>query len=51
MIKDTRTGKILVTSKQLLKDVKKWLSTVTKDDFRKWLEEAVAKDKEKNNAK
>ena len=37
MIIDSRTGKILVTSEQLLKDVKKYLSKLSTKELRKEL--------------
>jgi len=36
---DTKTKKVLVTDKQLIKDLKKWLASFTKDEWRKKLEE------------
>ena len=39
MIIDMRTGKVLVTDKQLIKDAKKWVASFTFDEFSKMLEE------------
>ena len=39
MIVDMRTGKVLVTDKQLVKDAKKWVASFTHDEFSKMLKE------------
>lgn len=36
---DMRTGKVLVTDKQLIKDLTKWLASITKEEWHKMLEE------------
>ena len=40
---DTKTGKILITDKELLKAAKKWVASMTKEEFSKMLKEEIDK--------
>ena len=45
MIFNSRTGKVLVTQKQLIKDIKKHFSGLTDKELRKKMEEQMKKNK------